>query len=111
MAITTTALGFKKPDGNELLRGGDNVIADNAQKAQDLIAAGQATASALGGRVTTAEQTVFAHGSQIAGLSAQVASVATPFNIGIDLDGVPFYQDGATGLALEADTDGVPYFL
>lgn len=37
MAITTTPLGFKKPDGNEPVRGGDNVIADNAQKAQDLI--------------------------------------------------------------------------
>lgn len=38
MAITTTPLGFKKPDGNELVRGGDNVIADNAQTAEDLIA-------------------------------------------------------------------------
>ena len=37
MAITTTPLGFKKPDGNELARNGDNVIADNAQTAQDLI--------------------------------------------------------------------------
>lgn len=37
MAVTTTPLGFKKPDGNELVRGGDNVIADNAQKAQDLL--------------------------------------------------------------------------
>lgn len=37
MAITTTPLGFKKPDGQELVRGGDNVIADNAQKAQDLL--------------------------------------------------------------------------
>jgi len=83
MAITTTPLGFKKPDGNELARGGDNVIADNAQKAQDLLA----------------------------GLSAQVASISTPYNIGLDIDGVPFFQDGASGLTLEADTDGVPYFL
>lgn len=35
MAIETTPLGFKKPDGNELVNGGDNVIADNAQKAED----------------------------------------------------------------------------
>ena len=83
MAVTTTPLGFKKPDGNELVRGGDNVIADNAQKAQDLIA----------------------------GLSAQVAAVSTPFNIGLDIDGVPYFQTGASGLTLEADTDGVPYFL
>lgn len=37
MAIEITPLGFKKPDGNEPLRGGDNIIADNAQKAQDLL--------------------------------------------------------------------------
>jgi hypothetical protein len=38
VAITTTPLGFKKPDGNELVKGGDNVISDNAQTSQDLIA-------------------------------------------------------------------------
>ena len=38
MAVTTTPLGFKKPDGNELARNGDNVIADNAQKAEELLA-------------------------------------------------------------------------
>jgi hypothetical protein len=38
VAIETTPLGFKKPDGNELVRNGENVIADNAQTAQDLIA-------------------------------------------------------------------------
>jgi len=39
VAVTTTPLGFKKPDGNEPVRGGDNIIADNAQKAEDLIGA------------------------------------------------------------------------
>lgn len=38
MAVEVTPLGFKKPDGNELFKKGDNVISDNAQKAQDLIA-------------------------------------------------------------------------
>jgi hypothetical protein len=37
VAVEITPLGFKKPDGAELVRGGDNVIADNAQKAQDLL--------------------------------------------------------------------------
>ena len=37
MAIVITPLGFQKPDGNELVRNGDNVIAANAQKAQDLL--------------------------------------------------------------------------
>lgn len=83
MAVEVTPLGFKKPDGNELFKKGDNVISDNAQKAQDLIQ----------------------------GLSNQIAAVSTPFNIGVDIDGVPFFQQGASGLTLQSDTDGVPYFL
>ncbi|NWL13498.1 hypothetical protein DM793_19730 [Paenarthrobacter nitroguajacolicus] len=37
MAITTTPLGFQKPDGNEPFRQGNDVISANAQKAQDLL--------------------------------------------------------------------------
>jgi hypothetical protein len=38
VAVEETPLGFKKPDGmTELVRNGAQVIADNAQKAQDLI--------------------------------------------------------------------------
>jgi hypothetical protein len=36
VAVTTTPLGFQKPDGTELIRNGDNVIAANAQKDEDL---------------------------------------------------------------------------
>ena len=39
MAVEETPLGFLKPDGNERVKDGENVIALNAQKAQDLIAA------------------------------------------------------------------------
>ncbi|MCX8454602.1 hypothetical protein [Paenarthrobacter ureafaciens] len=42
MAVETTPLGFKKPDGNDPVRNGENHIADNAQKAQDLHQAQQA---------------------------------------------------------------------
>jgi hypothetical protein len=35
MAVTTTPLGFQKPDGNEAVNKGDNVISTNAQKAED----------------------------------------------------------------------------
>lgn len=57
MAITTTPLGFQKPDGNERVKQGDNVISDNAQKSQDLIAAafsrlGQAEANISAGNGT-----------------------------------------------------------
>ena len=34
MAVTTTPLGFKKPDGRELVRNIDNVIRDNADVAE-----------------------------------------------------------------------------
>lgn len=38
MAVEVTPLGFKKPDSaTELVKRGAQVIADNAQKAQDLI--------------------------------------------------------------------------
>ena len=37
MAIETTPLGFKKPDGNESIRNGNDIISDNAQKAQELL--------------------------------------------------------------------------
>lgn len=42
MAVDETSLGFRKPDGNELFKNGDDVISHNAQRAQDLIAANQA---------------------------------------------------------------------
>jgi hypothetical protein len=37
VAVEVTPLGFKKPDGSERVRDGDNVISDNAQKADDLL--------------------------------------------------------------------------
>ena len=42
MAIATTPLGFKKPDGNESIRNGNDVISDNAQTAEQLHAAERA---------------------------------------------------------------------
>ena len=47
MAITTTPLGFQKPDGNEPVRQGNDVISANAQKAQDLHAEGKARLALL----------------------------------------------------------------
>ena len=38
MAVETTPLGFQIPNGDEPIRGGDNVIANNGQKAQDILA-------------------------------------------------------------------------
>ena len=69
MAIELTPLGFQIPDGNEPVRGGDNVIAANGWKAQDLIkstqdqvvanaAAAQATANSLATRLGQAEANI-----------------------------------------------------
>jgi len=80
--IETTPLGFKKPDNNELAKFGAHVISLNAQRSEELLQ----------------------------GLSNQVAAVSTPYNIGLDIDGTPYFSDGASGLTLLADTDGVPYF-
>ena len=83
MAIETTPLGFKKPDDNEMVKFGAHISRLNTQRTEELFQ----------------------------GLTAQVASVSTPYNIGLDVDGVPYFSTGAAGLTLEADTDGVPYFL
>lgn len=69
MAIETTPLGFKKPDGNDPLRNGDNIIADNAQKAQELIASAQTQDAVLAGRIGVTEAKVNA-GAGGPGLSA-----------------------------------------
>lgn len=58
MAVVTTSLGFKKPDGNELLKQGDNVIADNAQKSDDLHVAGIANLAVTNNRIGVAEAAI-----------------------------------------------------
>jgi hypothetical protein len=63
MGVTVTPLGFRKPDGNEPVRSGDNDISANAQKAQDLIAELQARVPAhfdggSAGTVFAVEQTI-----------------------------------------------------
>jgi len=55
VAVEVTPLGFKKPNGQELVRNGDNVISDNAQKADDWIRAGQTKDQELAGRIGVAE--------------------------------------------------------
>lgn len=47
MAIEVTPLGFQKPDGNEPIRNGDNIISANAQKANDLLTEARANIANL----------------------------------------------------------------
>jgi hypothetical protein len=53
MGVTITPLGFRKPDRN-----GDNEIAANAQKAQEILAAALSAQAALEGRVGQAEANI-----------------------------------------------------
>ena len=100
MAVTTTPLGFKKPDGNELVRGGDNAIADNAQTSQDLIAD-------VRSKLAYVEAAIAAGGTGGGGTGGG----GSASNVGLDTDGVPYYEIGASGTTIEADTDGVPFFF
>lgn len=86
MAVALTSLGFKKPDGTELFRQGDNVIADNAQKAEDLIqariAAQLAAAAALAAtnaRLGVAEANIQAGNGNGPGLSEDPLNPGTYF--------------------------------
>lgn len=58
VAVEITPLGFKKPDGGELVRGGDNVIADNAQKAQEHVASLLAALASAQARLGVAEANI-----------------------------------------------------
>lgn len=69
MAIAETPRGLLKPDGNERVKDGDNVIATNAQKTDDLIAAREAADDKLAARVGIAEAKIDA-GAGGVGLSA-----------------------------------------
>lgn len=74
MAVEETPLGFKKPDGaSELVKRGAQMIADNAQKAQELIAAGQTAQTAMQADLNEAL-------TQLAALTE--ASAATDFDGG-----------------------------
>jgi hypothetical protein len=55
VAIETTPHGYQKPDGNEPIRGGDNIIAANAQKADDHYTEVKADALTLAGRIGVTE--------------------------------------------------------
>lgn len=91
MAVTTTPLGFQKPDGYELVRDGDNAISANAQKSQDLIAAAQ-------GRIGVAEAKISA-GAGGPGLSADPDNAGLYFFAGPTISPDPanpgFYLIGA----------------
>jgi len=63
MAIVTTPLGLQKPDGGEAVRNGDNVLAANAQKVEDLIQADR-------GRLGTVESTTAAQNIRLAAVEA-----------------------------------------
>jgi len=92
MAIEETSLGFLKPDGNELLRNGDNVIAANAQTADNLLV------------------NVDFRVSEIEALAAPVITDPRPSNLALATDGVPYIQAGANTIRVYSGADGSYYF-
>ncbi|QWY79658.1 hypothetical protein PP637_gp28 [Arthrobacter phage Persistence] len=107
MAIELTPLGFQKPDGNELVRNGDNAIAANAQKSQDLIAAAQAGALEISGRVDEVETATAEQQAQLA--AAQAADLALAGRIGV-AEAALNAGAGGPGLSADPDRPGLFYF-
>lgn len=79
MAYEETGLGFRKPDGYDSAKQGDNHIAHNAQRAQELIAAGQAAAAALAARLGQAEANINAGNGNGPGLTEDPLNPGTYF--------------------------------
>ena len=92
MAVETS-LGFLMPDGSELLRDGDNVIAANAQTADNLLV-----------------NQDFRIASIEALAEPPVATEPKPTNLALAPDGVPYILAGANELTVYAGTDGSYYF-
>lgn len=78
MAIELTPLGFKKPDGmTELVKRGAQVIADNAQKAEDRI-------QEMRGRLALIESGTAASGIAVDPTDPDTLLVSTGTNIAAD---------------------------
>jgi len=93
VAIETTPLGFQKPDGNDLLRNGDNVISNNAQVADNLLVN-------VDFRVASIEALA----------TPPVATDPRPTNLALATDGVPYILAGANEITVYSGTDGNYYF-
>jgi hypothetical protein len=93
MAIEETSLGLRKPDGNELLRNGDNVIAYNAEVTDGLLVNAD---------------------FRLASIEALAEPPALPSlrpsNLALAPDGIPYILPGADEIRVYAGTDGSYYF-
>ncbi|MFE4229115.1 hypothetical protein ACFRJ8_14645 [Arthrobacter sp. NPDC056886] len=115
MAIETTPLGFQKPDGNELARNGDNLIAANGAKAEELHqdARGRLTAiesknSTQDGRLNAVEAknsvqdgTLATHAAHLANLDHAAGFTGDP----LELNDLAFAETLENGVATAAALD------
>lgn len=115
MAIETTPLGFQKPDGNEPVRNGDNVITVNAAKAEELHqdARGRLTAiesknSTQDGRLNAVESknvaqdgTLATHAAHLANLDNAAGFPGDP----LELNDLAFAETLENGVATAAALD------
>jgi len=79
MAYEETGLGFRKPDGNDPAKNGDNHIAHNAQRAEELIAASLSAAASLATRLGQAEANIQAGNGNGPGLTEDPLNPGTYF--------------------------------
>lgn len=93
MAVTTTPLGFQKPDGNEMVRDGDNIIGTNADVADGLH-----------------NEARFRLDQIEAASAPPVTHEPRPSNLGLAPDGIPYIQAGLDTIRVYAGTDGSYYF-
>jgi hypothetical protein len=93
VANETTEYGYIKPDGNELIRDGDNVIATNAQVADN-------NDRNLDFRLASIEALA----------EPPVATEPRPSNLALAPDGVPYILPGANEIQAYAGNDGHYYF-
>ncbi|QSZ54495.1 pyocin knob domain-containing protein [Paenarthrobacter sp. AT5] len=111
MAIEVTPLGFQKPDGNEPVRNGDNIISANAQKAQDLLSEAQDNIASLLLSAVPAwkASTTYVAGQRVIAPNGDIVSAKGNFTSGTSYSATswnPSGQDGRVG-ALEATNAGV----
>jgi hypothetical protein len=98
VAVGITRHGLRKPDNRELARNGENDIAHNAQKTDDLITAALNAQAALAGRLGQAEANIRG------GLGTDIGLSEDPLNPGT------YFMADASPIQPDPDAPGLYTF-
>lgn len=119
MAIETTPLGFQKPDGNDRIRNGDDVISANAQTANDRLSEDRARlaqlekAAGFPGTGLDIADTVVApliNGATQTRANLDALYGVRASNLALAPDGIPYILSGANDVIVYQGNDGRYYF-